>query len=178
MIDRFPPFLSPDRSTPWDPINLIFFGNGTAANVAAHLQHSLPDRWQRNRLSHPMYAYIDDVSHGGRAAWKRPDADLALGPLVFGERRHIRIYQGNVPDRHPADRASEYGVWSLAGVHREHFALPDGHRFVEWNEPRDFLAEALSGLPFVGAVYQLDLGTGGSWQGRPFDGLATFIELL
>ena len=171
--------LSPNRAVETDPVNLVFFRQGAAASVAHHLTESLTPVWQATRLSGQMYAYIDDRIHGGHQGWKAVDETLVIGPAVGPSRLHIRIYEGFLTCHHPT---GSFGTWSIASVHREHYVPPTWHIVHGWKEPQEFLRDAIlranTGRPFVGRVFDGDVGNAGLYQGSWFDGQVTFVELL
>lgn len=186
-VIKFKGYISPKQVVRSDPINLVFFGNAPAANVAFHLQHSLPTRWHPAARwsttgswptpSARMYAHIDDTHNGGPIGWKRPDEELSVGPYIKGMRFHLRIYEGYVPDRPASASEPDYGTWSIAAVHREHVAV-SGHIVHGWKEPQALVQAWFTNQPFVGQVYTQDMGAGACYQGYQFDGSATFIEIL
>jgi hypothetical protein len=162
-----------------DPVNLVFFGQGAAANVAHHLSHSLLPAWHVTSMSGQMYAYIDDQIHGARAGWKAPDQTLVIGPVIGPSRLHVRIYEGFVACHHPT---GTFGTWSIASVHREHYVPPAWHVVHGWKEPQEIVRDALlrtrAEQPFVGRIFDNDVGNAGLYQGYWFDGQVTFVELL
>ena len=171
--------LSPNRDVETDPVNLVFFGQGAAANVAYHLTHTVIPSWQVTSVSGQMYAYIDDRVHGAQQGWKAPDETLVIGPAIGPARLHIRIYEGFVPCHHAT---GSFGVWSIASVHREHYVPPTWHVIHGWKEPqeivRDSFLQVSADRKLVGRIFEADVENAGLYQSYRFDGRVAFIELL
>ena len=185
---EFKGYISPDVKIKSDPINLIFFGNASAASVESLLLSLAPTpwhparHWQRTghwpRPSTTMLGYIDDTASGGPARWKRPDAELEIGQTYSGTRIHLRLYQCFVPDRGGRLTPVDLGTWCIGAVHREHWAFPRWHIVHGWQEAQEFVEECFADDPRLGRIFHHDLGNAGWYQGYEFDGEATFIELL
>ena len=153
-------FVTRTRNPPYDPVNLVFYGKASSAHVSRLLRRRLRPRWHRYGL--------------GR--WV---ADLALGASLWGQRRHIRVYDCLPGDEDPAGQP--LGTWSVATAHLEHFDLRRRTHLIDsWNEPREYLKAALAALGpgYVGKITDADHGAAGWYHGRWFDGVVTFIELV
>lgn len=190
--EPFWPFVSPtDRpgpNTPLDPVNLLFFGNASAENVARYLmglscRWHLYRHWRETTFSHQALAFIDDRDYGGKADWVAPTprGGLELGrPLPA--RLHMRIFE-SFADAHPV-----YGKWCIGAVHQEHVSfLRPGKRWADhsvssWLAPRGFLHGCFIRHPAVAGlrVERMDwfeVGNEGDYQGVWFDGRILKVKL-
>jgi hypothetical protein len=100
---------------------------------------------------------------------------LTLGPFLSGNRLHIRIYEGNRPcDCSPGP----LGQWSIASVHREHYVAPLWHVIHGWEEPQEILHGLFARSSHVRHVTTAMSPESGIYQGYPFDGAVSLIELV
>lgn len=145
------------RRPPDDPVNLIFLG-ADAAEIGRLLRRELHPAWHR-------------------MGWARGVADLALGRM-WTCRRHIRIYDClSLP---PDPAWCHHSAWSVATAHLEHFDRRRRNHLIDsWNEPRDYLVQAISALgpDRIGQISTIDLGGAGSYYGRDFDGRVAVIAI-
>jgi hypothetical protein len=189
---RFKGHLSKNRASKSDPINLVFYGRASASRVASYLQDLALSCWNPAAAWHPtgtlaeptsrMWAYLDDTASGGEALWKRPDAELAIGPYFASTRMHIRIFECERPDRLPHASGPDPDPWCIAGVHREHWSVTGTHIVHGWHEGQAlveawFAPLANGAISGVGLVDRRAIGNEGWYQGHWHDGMATFVEL-
>jgi len=163
-----------------DPINFIFYRVGSAWDVNYDLKNWTSARWQDTGCNGNQRVYIWDAMHtGGQDAWRTnqyPMEPAGTSPCWPTARDHIRLFEGFVRDSHDPS----WGVWSITSAHHDNY----GHSQTDdWEGPEGRLRGAFydgSGnkLWFVGAVWDVDLGNAGQWQGAYNNGLASVVELL
>jgi len=85
-----------------------------------------------------------------------------------------------VPDVDPDGLGRGYGVWSIAGARLESFSPQPCtiHVVYSWKVAQKLVLEAFEDQSSLGETSEVNLGNGGYYQKRYFDGLATHIELL
>lgn len=192
--------FDPRNALPYDPINLVFYGDAPFQRVASYLKDpklniwSPPVRQARSwndtgtllQPATPMWAHLDNRAAGAQGwhGWKLPDAQLAIGQYTSGMRMHIRIYGSNDPQRpnDPPPADPDLGIWCIAAVHREHWLPPFRHVIHGWDEARDFVEEwfaraAADPTSGVHTITNVAIGNEGWYQGSRYDGMAAFIQL-
>lgn len=183
---QFKGFTSPDKLIASDPVNLVFYGGGTASQVERYLRDSElsqwvpPIAWRGLGIlpSMTLWAHLDNTANGGGPLWKGPDLEMSIGPYFDGPRMHIRLYESPNRDTSAAWDQPGFGQWSIAAVHLEHWSAPLTHVVHGWLEAQELVEAWFDGQPGVGRVYRQDIGNEGWYQGHWHHGEATYIELV
>lgn len=169
---------------PKDPINVIFYGAGSAWSVHYDLTTTgwASTLWQDTGCSGTQRVFIYDSSHtGGWDGWRQNEYPMTPqgSPCYPGARDHIRLFQRLVLDSH----SPGYGSWSVTSAHHDnnlHTCSDD------WEGPEARLTNAFrdaNGNPlwFVGAIWESDIGNAGTHGscggGAVNNGRAQFIGL-
>ncbi len=167
-----------DSSNPKDPVNVIFYRVGSAADVNYDLKNWTRIRWQDTGCNSTQWVYIWDSAHtGGWNGWRENQYPMASNSVCWpGERDHLRLFQGFVQDSH----SPSYGIWAVTAVHHDDYWHSCTN---DWEGPEARLRSAFldnNGQPlwFVGAVWSADIGNAGNYQCAYNDGRAQYLELL
>ena len=160
-----------------DPINVIFYGVGSAWDVNYDLLNWASPTWEDTTCNGTQRVFIWDDSHtDGSDDRRQNEYPMTPGSTCYpGTRDHIRLFQGLVEDSH----SSGFGVWSVTSAHEDNYLHTSAS---DWEGPEARLTDAFkdsSGDPlwFVDSIWESDIGNDGTYQGEYNDGDAQFIEL-
>lgn len=174
-------YKNSDLNDPKDPINVIFYGAGSAWSVHYDLINWTSTLWQDTSCSGTQQVFIYDSSHtGGWDGWRQNEFPMTPGTTCWpGARDHLRLFQRLVLDSH----SPGYDSWSVTSAHHDN----NSHSCSDdWEGPETRLTNAFrdaNGNPlwFVGAIWESDIGnagTHGSCGGSAVNnGRAQFIGL-
>ncbi len=160
-----------------EPINLVFWWEGDAADVNDHFNDDLDNAWGSCVFASNKYAFVEDSHFGGHSEkWELQDYHICVGGAL--DRYHIRIFDGYY-DTHTRRH------WSIASVHYEVtiwcWLIPCGHRVTDWEGAETYVRDDFADESFVASIQLWYLGNSGyfgAWDPQPFNnGYATAIEL-
>jgi hypothetical protein len=163
---------APSFTDPVDPINLIFYGVGSAWDVQYDMKNWLDYTWE-DATGWTHYAYIDNTEHGGTADWRSNDYQLQYGSY-FTSRYHLRIFDGGT------DTHGDFDEYSIANVHHEYWDWSELNHIVDGYESAEtFVKDDFADENFVGSIGSAGLNNEGSYSNGAYnDGWAATIELL
>lgn len=165
-------------SQPKDPINVVFYGVGSASDVRFDLKYWTSSSWKDTECGATQQEYIWDAQHiGGWNGWRTQQYQLELnaGWYCGSDRYHLRLFEGFVRDSHNPS----FEVWSVTDAHHD----PFGHQCTDdWEGAEDqveFSFRDGSGNPlwFVGSIWYGNLNNSGQHQCAYNDGNGVFIQL-
>ena len=156
-----------------DPVNVIWYGAGSAWDVQYDMKNLTSTIWTSTQ-GYGLYVYFTDSYNGGTDAWRFTNYQLMrTGDSFWGTRVHVRINGAGCPDPH------YYGEWSVGCPHKESWCfLHLTHHVSSYSEGRTAVYYSFYGQPFVDSCYNIYIGNEGYYSNNTYhDGYATIIDL-
>jgi len=155
-----------------DPINVVWYDEGSAWDVNFDLRYWVGRSWSDTRLGTRQQVYFWNSYNGGRNQWGWDDYQMQDPDGSFWNRIHLRIFDSDWNDPDWADE------WGVGGAHREHWETRRGNHVVDsWEDGEDAVEDAFRWRWFVGSIWYADLGNRGTYNGQWNGGVAPIIDL-
>ena len=153
-----------------DPINLVFYDNGSRDTVRSILDNNAPHSWHSTSEQGPQWTFVDETAHGGNLIWAYGQG---YEEGTYDNRYHARIFTGGNDSHTPG-----FGEWSLGAVHREYTVNNlHVHYSNTWETSENHIAGDFANTSGIGVISIINLGNSGDYQGYNNNGLAAFIQV-
>lgn len=166
-----------DGVTRVDPISVVFYGLGSANNVAWWMQNQTTLLWGTS-CGGPQWIYTWDAMHGGTDGWNDQDYDLERESGACGvPRYHARLF-----DRYIRDTHNEFEFWSISSPHHDNLGhgCADDFENSQQKVHDSFVNGSGAPLYFVGTLWTANFGNAGTYGscGAYNDGTGWYISIV
>ena len=154
-----------------DPINLVFYDEGSSSNVKSIIDNNAPHSWHTTSSQGWQWTFIDETAHGGNTFWAY-GSGYEEGD--YDDRYHARIFTGGV-DTH----SGGFGSWALGAVHHE-YTVNGAHVHYSntWESSENHLAGDLANASGIGVISSINLSNSGYYNTSSWNnGNAAFIQV-
>lgn len=161
---------------PKDPNSFVFYNVGSSWDANWDLQNWTTPKWSAETVCvSDLQIYTWDAQHGGTDGWERQDYHLKYNASwCAGARYHLRLFDRGFTDTH-----GQYGRWSVSEPHHDRAG---DHCVDDWDGAQEVLHQSFiddaTGLPhpFVGAMYTVNWGNGGTYGCATADSYGWYVE--
>lgn len=152
-----------------DPINLVFYDEGSRNAVRSILDNNAPHNWHTTYQQGPQWTFVDETAHGGYAFWAY---GYGYEEGTYDNRYHVRLFSGG------EDTHSGFGEWSIGAVHREYTVNGNHvHYSNTWETSENHIAGDFANASGIGVISSIYLSNSGDYQGYNNNGYAAFIQV-